>query len=73
MSALEQGPPPLWLSRQREAQRQAAMVARIARAAEPELSLSRGPKVPAGGDLIRLRGIPAIGRGVSGAMAGSRP
>lgn len=28
---------------------------------------------PAGGDFARLRGIPAIGRGVSGATPGSKP
>jgi hypothetical protein len=38
-----------------------------------ERATSAGWKMPVGDDLDRLRGLPAIGRNVSGAMAGSDP
>lgn len=50
----------------------ARVLARIAlETSAAPASLSRG--VTAGGDARRLRGIPAIGRGVAGAVPGSAP
>lgn len=37
------------------------------------LDLPERHTTPAGGDTTRLRGIPAIGRGVSGHIRGTRP
>lgn len=48
---------------------------RIVRLAEcaPELDSRRVSRATAAGDSARLRGIPAIGRGVSGASPGTQP
>lgn len=49
----------------------ALLIARLALEAEPDVPM-RASVTPAG-DERRLRGIPAIGRGVAGAVPGSRP
>lgn len=51
-------------------QHNAQMIRRFAREAGPT-PIARG--ATAGGDQRRLRGIPAIGRGVQGAIPGTRP
>lgn len=54
-----------------EAERQAKVLAMIAREVDPGVPM-RVVGTPAG-DEQRLRGIPALGRGVGGAIAGTRP
>jgi hypothetical protein len=41
--------------------------------AEPVEDTTKPTKATAGGDERKLRGIPAIGRGVAGAIPGTRP
>lgn len=55
----------------REAEQLAESIAEIARDVLPGTEM-RAAATPAG-DERRLRGIPAIGRGVAGAIPGSRP
>jgi hypothetical protein len=43
------------------------------RATSQGLPASAPKKTPAGGDPMSLRGLPAIGRGVGGAITGTRP
>ena len=50
----------------------AEMLARFARETDPAMP-SRVAGVTAGGDRARLRGLPAVGRGVTGAVRGSVP
>lgn len=52
-------------------EKNARLIAELALEAEPEVPM-RAAATPAG-DERRLRGIPAIGRGVSGAIPGSKP
>ncbi len=66
------------LARYRRTENDAAAAAAAAAAALPQLhdDIPLNPKryyAPAGGDFARLRGIPAIGRGVSGASPGTKP
>lgn len=68
--ALGDSPLNLWLRRQQEAAELERQVARIALEAGGELQHGAAT---AAGDPRRLRGIPAIGYGVSGALAGSQP
>jgi hypothetical protein len=49
-----------------------ALTAEVTRANSQGIPV-RPPKTPAGGDPMSLRGIPAIGRGVGGAITGTRP
>ena len=51
---------------------QARLVAKALAAAAPTAGMRDGPAT-AGGDAARLRGIPAIGRGVSGCIPGTDP
>lgn len=64
----------LWTVRAHElAVAQAKQILDIARTAEPSITFKPTIHVTLGGDPIRLRGIPAIGRGVNGAIRGTRP
>lgn len=58
------------LQRDRLAAEQARAVRRALLEADPS---ECGPAPTAGGDEERLRGIPVVGRGVSGAIPGTRP
>lgn len=72
-AAIGSDPLNIWLQRRRQDAVHARMLARIA--------LEVGENVPqrpiagatAGGDERKLRGIPAVGRGVAGAIRGTRP
>jgi hypothetical protein len=55
-----------------EAERQAKLMAEIARDTDDDTPIRATSSTPAG-DERKLRGIPAIGRGVAGAMPGTRP
>ncbi len=56
-----------------ELERQRADAIRLALAeSDPAVQLRDGPAT-AGGDPVRLRGIPAIGKGVSGCVRGTDP
>lgn len=48
-------------------------ITRALREAEPAAAMGKHGPATAGGDPLRLRGIPAIGRSVSGAIRGSDP
>jgi hypothetical protein len=50
---------------------QARLLAKLAREAAPDVPMRSG--ATAGGDPSRLRGLPAIGRGSSGAVRGTDP
>lgn len=64
----------LWTVRAHElATAQARLVLDVARTAEPTINFKPSVHATLGGDPIRLRGIPAIGRGVTGAIRGTRP
>ena len=52
-------------------EKNAQLIASIAREAEPSTPMR--PSATPAGDERRLRGIPAIGRGVGGAIPGTRP
>jgi hypothetical protein len=53
--------------------RNAKLLATLARETGAALPPRQAPGATAGGDTRALRGIPAIGRGVTGAIAGTRP
>lgn len=55
-----------------EAERQAKLMAEIALDTGDDTPIKISSSTPAG-DPQRLRGIPAIGKGVAGAIPGSRP
>ena len=61
--------PRTYASRQRELDR--AKVDKIIKQTEPELASTGGATAP--GDSRRLRGIPAVSRGTSGAITGTDP
>lgn len=64
----------LWTTKAHDLRKaQADQLADLARSTEPELPPIRFTGVTAPGDERRLRGIPAIGRGVAGAINGTRP
>jgi hypothetical protein len=67
------GPNPLnrWLARRREAVFQEQKLVEIAQETGNEVTNHAG--ATAVGDPRKLRGLPAIGYGVGGAMAGSQP
>lgn len=52
---------------------QAALIRHALNEADPTTPLRRHEPATLGGDPRRLRGIPAIGRGVTGAIPGTRP
>lgn len=62
----------LRIRHQDEAERQAKIMAELALMADDDTPMRVTGATPAG-DERRLRGIPAIGRGVAGAVVGSRP
>lgn len=73
-----EGPAASIIRRHNEAQADREKLERIHAAANanaPDLDSSRRTRIgsTAGGDEQRLRGIPAIGRGVTGAIPGSSP
>jgi hypothetical protein len=51
----------------------AKLLARVARETGNTLPPRQAPGATAGGDQRALRGIPAIGRGVTGAITGTNP
>lgn len=55
-----------------EATQQARQLVAVARGTDAPISAPR-TRASAGGDSRSLRGIPAIGRGVAGAIAGTAP
>jgi hypothetical protein len=62
-----------WTARAHEQrQAQAACLAAVLRDADP-IVLERAYRATAAGDSRKLRGIPAIGRGVAGAVNGTSP
>ena len=63
------------LARWRRTQDDFGAAAAIASAAQDAAPTTKAKRyyAPAGGDFERLRGIPAIGRGVSGASPGTKP
>lgn len=62
----------LWTTRAHQLlQAQAQQLAEVLR--DTDLPDERTYRATAGGDERRLRGIPAIGRGVTGAIPGTRP
>jgi hypothetical protein len=65
----------LWTARAHElAAAQAQQILELARTTtDPTITFKPTIHVTLGGDPIRLRGIPAIGHGVTGAIRGTRP
>lgn len=63
------------LHRYRRHQADLGAAAALHAEAQPHLAELKTARIyaPAGGDFQRLRGIPAIGRGVSGASPGTKP
>ena len=59
------------LTRREINEKNARLIAELALEAAPEVPI-RASATPAG-DERRLRGIPAVGRGVAGAIPGTRP
>lgn len=62
----------LFARRQAEADHLAQQVASILRE-NPDINIKRTAGATPAGDETKLRGIPAIGRGVQGAIRGTRP